>query len=1715
MTKYHKRHRIIATFFLLIFFPTLLPNNLFASNNGPKSPEAASFEPVDATDMVNLITGQYSYVLPLLNVPSPEGGYPLAMAYHGGIAMDQQSSWAGLGWNINPGSIDRNINGYPDDYDQDIINEYFYDSSRTQYISSISIGYSNGGASVGLGFNWGSNQSLGGVVSVGYGYQDASGAGVGGSASVGFGSSAGKNSVGIGVTAAGGLTLGVSANSDGTVGISAGAVNNNSEGFSIGYDTAGNISADLNSTKGKNLGTIASIGITISSKGEISSRVSTIGGTGQSYAFQNTISMGDYSNSASAWMVPLSVPTPVGVFSLSFGKQELTYYLSKNKNIFMGGVLHFHKLSGYYIVSIKNPSIPNYPGNNTIKYFENLNNAQLYKDQMSAKYPQLLVTVGNYLNAADYPYLNTVNTGDVHEFSMEEQLDIQKNNLILPNYDNFNVSAQGISGSFKANIYGNNVLDGVSIGDNSLGYRVLYAKPIDNEIGFAKSDFYFDNEISTYLNTTDVNPVVLNSNSFPPNSIAGYYSHGDHITRTKRRTAKGIRYWENGEIAKDNNLKYSGFLDTNASGFNRANSPAQGIGAFEITANDGKTYHYSLPVYNHEIITRKYGMIEGHTQESEAYMEKRQLKPFATHWLLTAVTGPDFVDNGDGIAGDGDLGYYTTFDYGLWSDAYVWNQGNGKDIFTDQANPNIKTWIKGRKQIYYLDKIKTRTHTAIFVKDLKNDSQSKQMNYSSVTHEDDRQLSSSDYLNRFTIPSHSLLKLKKILLFKNQDLTSDKTSGTNTNSSVDINYSKNYIFTNPTGNPGDHAIQDLNHTKKEIATYNNYDNVYDTNDNWSLNISKAIKVIDFSYDNSLYKGEGCLTLKSVNFKGKSDTNVLPPYKFDYENGTNISFNDLENYTDGWGYNTLSPKQWSLKQITTPSGGKININYEPNTFKSAMPHTLIFKNSNTIQYTATTPAYTSSFTDLSNKKITISVGNNNNFPLVINQIVNIDYMHKLIDTGSPSKARQLSYKGTGRISQILSGVGNYEVTFDAPITHLLVSTFPIHYSTQRDIEKKIDVNIIMNSSNIYTGGGLRVKSLIVSDAVNSYTTEYNYGKNGDGIGFVSYIPYAQNAYKEMPYSAELPSPRAMYEYVSVNSKDRNNISNGRIQYKFNVLKDKDPNNIKFGEFFEITEQKNDYINQNASSVSLNHFNVKDNLNAIGQLLEVIKFNSKDQILSKLTNKYYSTTQIPNNNGVLKESYHSYKIIDPAQDGLLNKWIINTSSKIKYPSIISSSTEQNNGYSYTTQFLDYDELSGISKEQIMFSSDGTMIKSKIVPAFRKYPGMDVNYLYNGEPKPKNLNMLSQIAAYYNYIYQSGTWKETSVGITTWSNLWKYTDTQGNTEPYRTSPNVYTDPNYSREDLYKYRKQFIWRKHKSYVWNGSKDSNGIFVNFNSTNDDNFNWPSKTYGPGGGILQDPINWATTDEQPVQWKQVSEITKYNHYSKPLEVKDINNNFISTKMGDKDSKVIATGNARYSEMFFSGAENEPTINFPTYLEPEITMTNAYRNSVYYHTGKQSVAATSSSQFGVNMKNNQHKAGKYKVSVWIEKTNSTKARLNNNGIITDFTETYTAGNWVLKSGYVDVPTGSCSISVTSIDSSIVYFDDLIIRPVSSSITGYVYNEWDELTYIIGNNGLATKFEYDASGRLVKTSIEVIDDSANGVIGGFKVVKTNAYNNKYFN
>lgn len=112
-----KIYRVVAAYLALnLLVEYTMPVAAYALTSGPAQEEFASFEPASTSDMVDLYSGDFNYNLPLLSVPGPNGGYPINLAYHGGIGMEQEASWVGLGWNVNVGAINRNLRGLPDDF---------------------------------------------------------------------------------------------------------------------------------------------------------------------------------------------------------------------------------------------------------------------------------------------------------------------------------------------------------------------------------------------------------------------------------------------------------------------------------------------------------------------------------------------------------------------------------------------------------------------------------------------------------------------------------------------------------------------------------------------------------------------------------------------------------------------------------------------------------------------------------------------------------------------------------------------------------------------------------------------------------------------------------------------------------------------------------------------------------------------------------------------------------------------------------------------------------------------------------------------------------------------------------------------------------------------------------------------------------------------------------------------------------------------------------------------------------------------------------------------------------------------------------------------------------------------------------------------------------------------------------------------------------------
>lgn len=65
---------------------------------------------------VNTVSGRLENSIKVMEVPGPNGSYPINFNYDAGVKPNQQSSWIGLGWNFGPGAIYRQLNNIPDDW---------------------------------------------------------------------------------------------------------------------------------------------------------------------------------------------------------------------------------------------------------------------------------------------------------------------------------------------------------------------------------------------------------------------------------------------------------------------------------------------------------------------------------------------------------------------------------------------------------------------------------------------------------------------------------------------------------------------------------------------------------------------------------------------------------------------------------------------------------------------------------------------------------------------------------------------------------------------------------------------------------------------------------------------------------------------------------------------------------------------------------------------------------------------------------------------------------------------------------------------------------------------------------------------------------------------------------------------------------------------------------------------------------------------------------------------------------------------------------------------------------------------------------------------------------------------------------------------------------------------------------------------------------------
>ncbi len=848
----------IAVFLLLNMLNYIVyPSVSYALTSGPTAPESNSFEPVDTTDMVNLLTGDFTYNIPLLEVPGPAGGYPISLSYHAGIQLNQDASWVGLGWNLNPGAITRTVNGYPDDYKIRLGNNRSYWEGGETTVTNL-------GLSVGIG----KFASVSAGISIGKDTYKGTGVGgyLGGSLGgpllekpnspfrVGVNGRIGVSPWGDAYTSSG-IGVGISHTTDAglRLGSSIGLKYSSGSGWNAGL--SGGISAVGKKNGQGDMVNMSLLGASISTNGTKPSLA--IGGGSSFTNNKNAGRISSYTNSMGG-----EIPIVPGIVNFQFSRTYSRYWIDEIVNVYMSGSLYFPTDS------------------------ENTDNYDI--------------------SAYDsYDILDT-------EIDMAENSNpVKVLGGTFPDYDLYNVTAQGLGGNIRPYHY-QQTIPRQNI-KNEDSYNV---ENYPLRVSEKKASFRFENDFSNRLeyHAPDFTPSRDNpfSYSFTGDLRTGKSGNEGYNSATNQLAgSKHVEWFSNGEImGEDPNRDpfAMGLIKTTSTGFVRESN--EQIGAFMITNESGVIYHYSLPVHSYDEYMKSENTVDFKEEKGDTFNEHNKPQKYAYTWLLTAVTGPDYVDKNDNhLVDEGDYGYWVEFDYGKWTNDYLWRNpliGKHRDL-----DGEFENFSHGKKELYYLDAIKTATHTALFVKKLRNDGKSATNSINGGS----EPVLHTNMRCELNWPT-SVLGLEEILLVPNEHV---KKQGKweNLKSKGD---QFDYYFKKDCSYLERGAYGSTRWATKSIHTKVNHfgDQVLDLSDfELGTNLrEKAIRSVNLEtkYDlcpettnsfknDKLYQRDpqvekdGKLTLKSLSFLGIGGISLLPPTTFNYANNPPYE----EDHYDMWGF----------------------------------------------------------------------------------------------------------------------------------------------------------------------------------------------------------------------------------------------------------------------------------------------------------------------------------------------------------------------------------------------------------------------------------------------------------------------------------------------------------------------------------------------------------------------------------------------------------------------------------------------------------------------------------------------------------------------------------------------------------------------------------------------------------------------------------------------
>jgi hypothetical protein len=907
---YQKKQKIALCLLFILGTNILAPAVTYALTSGPVQPETQGFQPAGVSDMVDLQTGSLKYNIPLLDID----GYPINLNYQSGSGMDDEASWVGLGWNLNPGAINRQVRGIPDDFSGDTVETDHYVKPEVTVGGRVNAKFEFKGIALAAGVTLGIfNNNYTGV-----------GAEIGANAGISY------SLVSDGFLTSG-LGLGVNSSTQSGVSLSPSVNLSIQDKINDDISTRAGLTASLgyNSRSGlKDLTLGSSFGAHVTGtaiKTDKEGVEHTIDGDQSNDAAGSTIS---YNTEPVNPSIQIPFTTTYDSFSFNVGPTAFAAFPS------FGGTGYRSIRQVQKIVNIKpgygflyaeqgknnpdavmdftrekdNPIVPGIPNialpihtPDVWAYSSQAGSGQfrLYRggsgiffdnqasDQSFVNTAGVDLGIGLYFHGG-LTYFKQNTSNNVHKWQNGNAYlvkgDFQNANNTAPNQQQVYFRQTGEKGAADPELYGqaygNQALEVSLTGQNAnASYNTTSnqsSKVPENTMGKMQRrlnrteiSYLTAKEASVYGLDTAINQYALNTsttNSYPssPTPIA---------------------------------------LVHRVSGYKKAHH----ISELTVTDGDGKRMVYGIPVYN--TVQDEYSFAVGGTGRTgtgntypannqvavpanpaqnnlgvDNYYQKEHKGAYATSYLLTAILSPDYVDKtGNGISDD-DLGTAIKFNYTKVPGVYKWrspyqNATLNKALLAD-PDDDKGSIVYGEKELYYVQSIESKTKIAYF-----------------ITADRDDDLGVLNW----------------------------QTAGR------DTSVRQKYL--------------------KQIRLYSKAD------------MSKPIKVVNFQYSyalcpgvpNNATSGEGKLTLTKVWFDyGNSDKGQYHPYTFNYNVGTADSSVIHYGYmmTDRWGtykkpsensgdltneeypYTTQDTnilKQnvaiWQLSQINLPTGGNIKISYE--------------------------------------------------------------------------------------------------------------------------------------------------------------------------------------------------------------------------------------------------------------------------------------------------------------------------------------------------------------------------------------------------------------------------------------------------------------------------------------------------------------------------------------------------------------------------------------------------------------------------------------------------------------------------------------------------------------------------------------------------------------------------------------------------------------------